>query len=91
MNILVTSSNTAGVVGAKKAELRPMYMSSVGTDLRNLFFVTFNTPEGTNIVSVDEAFGWLVIAQGRECESNAQTKFAGDVHSYPYIKLILFN
>lgn len=50
---LETSSDTTGIVGTPESELRPVEMAVVSTNFGNLFFVTLDTPESTNIVSKD--------------------------------------
>ena len=51
----------ATVISAQELELRPAEVSSMSTDLSNHFFVTLDTPEGTDVVSVDETAGCVVL------------------------------
>lgn len=50
-----TSSDATGVECSPGSELRPGESAVVSTYFGDLFFVSLDTPVGSNIVSVDEA------------------------------------
>jgi hypothetical protein len=52
---VLTSTNTAGIVRAEESELRPGHMPMMGTYFTYLFFIPLDTPECTNIVTIDKA------------------------------------
>jgi hypothetical protein len=56
-----TSSDTGTIVSTEESELRPVEMTVMGTDFSNHFFVTLNTPMGTNIISVHPALSFIFV------------------------------
>lgn len=66
-----TSSNTAWVKGAQETILGPADVTVVGADFGDLLFVAVDTPEGTNVISVDEAFGIFLLALHGRGEGDA--------------------
>jgi len=56
-----TSSDTGTIVSTEESELRPVEMTVMGTDFSNHFFVTLDTPMGTNIISVHPALSFIGI------------------------------
>lgn len=78
-----TSANTAGVVSTPGSELRPGEMSVMRAHLGYLLLVALDTPEGTDVITVDEAP--LLLLRLRVCETRregAQNKLPGDIHLY---------
>lgn len=61
---LETSSDAAGVESAEELELGPVQMAVVGSYFGDLLFVALDTPEGANVVSVDEALGGVLLGGG---------------------------
>jgi hypothetical protein len=59
-----TSSDTGTIVSTEESELRPVEMTVMGTDFSNHFFVTLNTPMGTDIISVHPAFSFIFVLLG---------------------------
>ena len=50
-------------------------MSMMGANFSDLFFITMDAPEGTNVISVDEAFrilllAWKSVAHGHATKQN---------------------
>ena len=61
---MLTSSDAAGIEGAEESELRPFEDAVMGSDFGNLFFVTLDTPEGADVVSINEAVSIVLLAFG---------------------------
>lgn len=49
---LEASSDGTSIVVTPEGELRPLHDTVMGADLGDLFFVSLDSPEGTNVVSV---------------------------------------
>jgi hypothetical protein len=58
----LTSSDTTGIKGSKESKLRPVKDSMMRSNFGNLFFITFDTPKGTNIISINEAISIVLLA-----------------------------
>ena len=57
-------------------------MSVMSSDLSDLFFVTLDAPEGTNIVSVDKTVVFVLgIGAGETGHECAQNELPRDVHN----------
>lgn len=52
---VLTSTNTAGIVRAEESELGPGHVPMMGTYFTYLFLVPLDTPECTNIITIDKA------------------------------------
>lgn len=66
-----SSSDGTTIEGSQEVELRPAHVSSVSSDFTDLFFVSLNTPEGTDIVSVYETLRLLlVLGEGKSNDSS---------------------
>lgn len=62
LKLVITSTYAAGVERAQEPVLRPTGVPAMGTNLGDLLLVAVDTPESTNIVSVDEASRILFLA-----------------------------
>ena len=60
----ITSSDATGVECSEESELWPVKDAVMGSDLGDLFLITLDTPEGTNVVSVDEAVSIVLLGVG---------------------------
>lgn len=60
----ITSSDAAGIEGAEESELWPVENSVMGADFGDLFFVTLDTPEGTDVISINEAVSIVLLTFG---------------------------
>lgn len=60
----LTSSDAAGVESTEEPELWPVEDAVMGADFGDLFFVTLDTPEGADVVSVDEAVSIVFLTLG---------------------------
>ena len=58
----VTSSDTTGIKGSKESKLWPVEDSVMGSDFGDLFFVTLDTPKGTDVISINEAVSIVLLA-----------------------------
>lgn len=58
---LETSSNAARIESTEKSELWPIKNSVMRSYFSDLFFITLDTPEGTNVVSINEAVGIVLL------------------------------
>ena len=52
----------------------------MGSNFGDLFFVSFDTPEGSNVVSVDEALGFLFFIKGVGYDSPSKQNFGSYIH-----------
>ncbi len=78
---MLTSSDTARVVSTPSSELRPGEMATMSAYLSDLFFVTLDTPEGSNVVPVDEAvFLFFSLGVGKPGSEGAKNEFPCDIH-----------
>jgi hypothetical protein len=57
---LEASSNTAGVPTSEVSKTGPVHVSVVSSYVGNLVFITLDSPEGSDIVSVKPALGLLI-------------------------------
>lgn len=57
---LESAAERGRVVGSEESVLGPGHVAVVGADLRDLFFVTFDPPEGSDVVSVAPVLGGLL-------------------------------
>lgn len=46
----------------------------MSTNFRHLLLISFDSPEGTDVVSINETFGWVVALDGSVAESHAQAQ-----------------
>jgi hypothetical protein len=58
----LTSSDTARIKGSKESKLWPVKDSMMRSNFGDLFFVTLDTPKGTNIISINEAISIVLLA-----------------------------
>lgn len=66
-----SSSDRTTIEGSQEVELRPAHVSSVSSDFTDLFFVTLDTPEGSDIVSVNETLRLLLsLREGKSNDSS---------------------
>lgn len=65
---LETTPDGACVILTHELELRPVMVTVVSTDFGNLFLVSFDTPEGTDVVSEEPEVGLLVFVEHVCCE-----------------------
>lgn len=78
-----TSADAAGVVGSPGSELWPGEVTVVCAHLGDHLLVALDAPEGTNVITVDEALLLLLRRRVRETRSEgAQNKLPGDIHLY---------
>ena len=75
---LESSSNATGIVSSPEGELRPVEMSSVSSDFRNLLFVTFDTPESSNVISEDPSLSCSIFVPGKVAQSSS----CDSIHSW---------
>lgn len=55
-----SSSDWTTIECSQKVELRPTHVSSMSSYFTDLFFITLNTPKGSNIISVDETLRFIL-------------------------------
>ena len=61
---LITSSDAAGIESSEESELWPFKNSVMWSYFGDLFFVTLDTPEGTDIISINEAVSIVLLTIG---------------------------
>jgi hypothetical protein len=62
--VSITSSDAAGIKGSEEPELWPFENSVMGSDFCDLFFIPLDTPEGTDVVSINEAVSIVLLTLG---------------------------
>ena len=78
--LIITSPHASRVVGTEESKLWPGIMSMMGTNFTHLFLISLDTPESSNIISIEEATGFLFFCHAVGEGSPSKQNFGYNIH-----------